>query len=136
MRKKIFLVISEEDTICPECGSTLCRRDKKLRIHNELPDCMFPYKHYGTEIIEDVVDEVVGSDDLGTEDYPCEGTMKHWKWWISRNEANINGQMRSMLHHLLDLDIEFLKSRESLLKELRERISPGWLSVVTSVLSR
>lgn len=30
MRKKIFLVISEEDTICPECGSPLCRRDRKL----------------------------------------------------------------------------------------------------------
>ena len=57
---------------------------------------MIPYKHYGSDIIEDVVDEVVGSDDLGTEDYPCEGTMKHWKWWISQNEANIGGQMRSL----------------------------------------
>lgn len=91
---------------------------------------MIPYKHYGSEIIEDVVDGVVGSDDIGTENYPCEASMKHWKWWISRNEANINGQMRSMLHHLLDLDMEFLRFRESLLKGLRERISPGWLSVV------
>ena len=156
MRKKIFLVISEEDAICPECQSPLCRRDRKLRVykeaggkkswfainrlkctneecrrlHHELPDCMFPYKHYGTEIIEDVVDEVVGSDDLGLEDYPCEGTMKHWKWWFSRNKVNIDGQMKSMLQHLLDLDREFLKSRDSLLEGLRERISPGWLSVV------
>lgn len=91
---------------------------------------MIPYKHYGSEIIEDVVDGVVGPDDIGTENYPCEASMKHWKWWISRNEANINGQMRSMLHHLLDLDMEFLRFRESLLKGLRERISPGWLSVV------
>ena len=156
-KEKIFLVISEEDTICPECGSPLCRRDRKLRVHkeaggkkswfainrlqctnekcrrlhNELPDCMIPYKHYGSDIIEDVVDEVVGSDDLGTEDYPCEGIMKHWKWWISQNEANIGGQMRSMLHHLMDFDIKFLKSSDSLLKELKGRISPGWLSVVT-----
>lgn len=36
---------------------------------------MIPYKHYGSDIIEDVVDEVVGCDDLGTEDYPCESTM-------------------------------------------------------------
>ena len=35
MRKKIFLVISEEDTICPECGCPLCRRDRKLRVHKE-----------------------------------------------------------------------------------------------------
>ena len=139
------------------CGSPLCKRDRKRRVHkeaggktswfsinrlkcsnercnrlhNELPDCMIPYKHYGSEIIEDVLDDVQGSDDLDTENYPCEGTMNHWKWWLFRNEANINGQMKSMLQHLLDLDTEFLKSRESLLKELRERISPGWLSVVT-----
>ena len=74
---------------------------------------------------------MVGPDDLGIEDYPSEGTMKHWKWWFSRNEANINGQMKSMLHHLMDFDIKFLKSIESLLKELRERICPGWLRVVT-----
>lgn len=42
--------------------------------------------------------------------------------------------MRSMLHHLMDFDIKFLKSGESLLKELKERISPGWLSVVTRFL--
>lgn len=157
MRKMIFFVISEEDAICPECGSPLCRRDRKLRVHkeaggrkswfainrlrcsneqcgrlhNELPDCMIPYKHYGAGIIEDVVDEVVGPDDPETEDYPCEATMKHWKWWLSRNEANINGQMRSMAQRLLDLDIGFLKSSESLLEELRRRISPGWLPVVT-----
>ena len=38
--------------------------------------------------------------------------------------------MRSMLHHLMDFDIKFLKSSDSLLKELKGRISPGWLSVV------
>lgn len=156
MRKMIFLVISEEDTICPECGSPLRKRDKKRRVHkeaggvknwfiinrlkcinkkcgrlhNELPDCIVPYKHYGADIVEDVIDEVVGPDDPGMEDHPCEETMKHWKWWMSRNEANIDGQMRSMLHHLLDLNTEFLRSGESLLKGLRERISPGWLGAV------
>ena len=48
---------------------------------------MFPYKHYGTEIIEDVVDEVVGPDDLETENYPCEATMKHWKWQSQWGQA-------------------------------------------------
>ena len=120
---------------CDSCWLAINRlkytNEKCPRLHNELPDCMISYKHYDPDIIEDVVDEVVGSDDLGTEDYPCEGTMKHWKWWISQNEANIGGQMRSMLHHLMDFDIKFLKSSDSLLKELKGRISPGWLSVVT-----
>lgn len=155
-KRRIFLVISEEDSVCPVCGSPLCRRDKKRRIykeaggkvswfiinrlrctndncrklHSELPDCIVPYKHYGAEIVEDVIEEVVTSDDIETEDYPCEGTMNHWKWWMSHNEQNINGQMKSMLHRLLDLNVEFLGSRESLLEGLRERISPGWLSAV------
>ena len=92
---------------------------------------MIPYKHYGSDIIEDVVDEVIGADDPGTENYPCEATMKHWKWWMLHNEANINGQMRSMLHHLMDFDIKFLKSGESLLKELKEQIR-----VITYLLGR
>lgn len=99
------MVISEEDAICPMCGSPLCKRDKRMRVHktaggkkswyiinrlkctnkkcgklhNELSDCMVPYKHYGTQLIEDVVDEAVGPDDLETENYPCEATMSHWK---------------------------------------------------------
>ena len=85
---------------CDSCWLAINRlkytNEKCPRLHNELPDCMISYKHYDPDIIEDVVDEVVGSDDLGTEDYPCEGTMKHWKWWISQNEANIGGQMRSL----------------------------------------
>ena len=56
--------------------------------------------------------------------------MKHWKWWMSQNEANINGRIKSMLHHLLYLDTGFLKSGESLLKKLKEKISSGWLFVV------
>ena len=108
-----------------------CKNKKCGKLHNELPDFMIPYKHYGSQIIEDVVEEVVGPDDLETENYPCEATMNHWKWWMLHNDKNINGQMKSMVHHLLDLNTEFLKSRESLLKGLRKRINPGWLSVVT-----
>lgn len=67
---------------------------------------MIPYKHYGTQIIEDVVDDVLDPDDPGTENYPREGTMKHWKWWMLQNKAHINGQMKSMLQHLMDLDIK------------------------------
>ena len=79
-----------------------CTDDKCKKLHNELPDCMFPYKHYDCGLIEDVVEGVISEEDLETEDYPCEGTIKHWKWWM-------------------------VKTRESLLEGLKERISPGWL---------
>ena len=71
-RKKIFFVDSKEDCRCPCCGSELKYRDQMLRVHkvaggekewylvrrlkctndkcrklhNELPDCICPYKHY------------------------------------------------------------------------------------------
>ena len=41
-----------------------------IRLHYELPDCMFPYKHDGTQSVEDVVDEVVSSEDLEIEVIP------------------------------------------------------------------
>lgn len=153
MRKKIFLITSKEECICPCCGGRLKYRDHRLRVHktaggrkewyrirrlkctddkcrklhNELPDCMFPYKHYDAGLIEDVVEGVVSGDDLEIENYPCEGTIKHWKWWMKMNEQNIEGQIRSVAHRFLDLDGRFLKAAGSLLEELKKRISPGWL---------
>lgn len=53
---------------CP-CGSH----------HHELPDCLYPYKHYQVEVIENVLDEVSTPADLTSENYPCEGTMTRWK---------------------------------------------------------
>ncbi len=153
--KKIFLITSKEECICPCCGGSLKYRDRRLRIHkmaggikewhlirrlkctnaacgklhNELPDIMFPYKHYDAGLIEDVVDEAVSEDDLETEDYPCEGTINHWKWWAQMNEKNMEGQIRLAAHRFLDFNDGFLKSRDSLLEDLRRRISPGWLKI-------
>ena len=104
-----------------------CSNDKCRRLHNELPDCLCPYKHYDAGLIEDVVEGVVSEADRETEDYPCEGTMKHWRWWFHKNRKNMEGQIREAAHRFLDLDGKFLKSRASLLDELKERISPGWL---------
>lgn len=160
MRKKIFLITSKEESICPYCGGRLkprdyrkrvhkvaggekewyrirrlkCTDDKCGRLHNELPDSMYPYKHYDCGLIEDVVEGVLSEEDLETEDYPCEGTIKHWKWWLEMNKENIEGQIRSAAHHFLDYEEEFLKSRESLLEGLRERISPGWLKAAAAFI--
>ncbi|WP_305085178.1 MULTISPECIES: DUF6431 domain-containing protein [Bacillota] len=159
-RVKIFLINSKEESICPCCGSPLkyrdsrrrvhkiaggdkewylirrlkCTGDKCGRLHNELPDCICPYKHYDAGLIEDVADGVVSEEDTETEDYPCEGTMKHWRWWLHMNEKNMEGQIRAAAHRFLDLDGKFLKSRVSLLEEMKERISPGWLKAVVRAI--
>lgn len=111
-----------------------CTGDKCGRLHNELPDCFCPYKHYDAGLIEDVADGVVSEEDTETEDSPCEGTMKHWRWWIRMNEKNMEGQIREAAHWFLDLDGKFLKSSASLLEKLKERISPGWLKAAARAI--
>lgn len=60
--------------------------------------------------------------------------MKHWRWWLHRNEKNIEGQIREAAHRFLDLGGKFLKSRASLLEEMKERISPGWLKAASRAI--
>lgn len=159
-RLRIFLINSKEESICPCCGSPLTYRDSRKRVHtiagggkewyllrrlkcsngkcrrlhNELPDCICPYKHYDAGLIEDVADGVVSEEDTETEDYPCEGTMKHWRWWLRMNEKNMEGQLRLAVHRVLDLDGKLLKAGASLLEEMKGRISPGWLKVSARVI--
>lgn len=87
---------------CPDCGGDLKHYDKILRIvrtkarekhrvilrrlrcvrchriHRELPEFIFPYKHYDGRIIQAVLDGRITPETLGYEDYPCEMTMKRW----------------------------------------------------------
>lgn len=54
---------------CLHCGE----------IHRELPDYIFPYKQYETEIIHGVLEGFITCETIGYEDYPCEMTMIRWK---------------------------------------------------------
>lgn len=155
------MVISLETPVCPKCRKPLKLRDHKKRIHklaggkrewymiprmectNEecpcrihscIPDNLSPNKHYDAELIEDVIDGVITSDDAGTEDYPCADTMELWKEWAEKNKTNIDGQIRSIGYRLLDFGTEVLTSVASIIDELRQTISPGWLKVVTRVI--
>ena len=158
MRKSEFFIESEEVCICPECGAKLKYRDKVLRgqkqiggerkwyvinrmkctnkscgrLHRQLTDEMVKFKQYSAETIEDVLDEVISEED-GLE-YPCEKTMKLWRLWFYHNKAQIEGQIRSAGYRLLDFSDGFLKVRDSLLDELRVRISPGWLGMVCRLI--
>ena len=80
------------------------------------------------------MDGVVSEEDTETEDYPCEGTMKHWRWWMLMNEKNMEGQIRLAVHQYLDLNEKFLGFADSLLERLKERISPGWLKAAGRVI--
>lgn len=110
-----------------------CTGDGCGRIHRQLTDSMVPYKQYSGEVVEDVVDDVVTESDPVS--YPCEKTMNLWRWWYLVNHTQMEGQLRSAGYRHLDFGSEFLKSGVSLLDELKNRISPEWLMVVTRIFT-
>lgn len=158
MLKKIFLCVSNETiATCPCCGHPLAFRDYRIRVrkvhggdksyilirrlkcghcsklHNELPDIFSPYKHYTAEVIEDVVDDIVDSDNTATENYPCEATMKRWHDWINRNTLHIEGMLKSIGYRILGFSERLLKSGVSLLNELRNA-GAGWLGTINRII--
>lgn len=157
MRKPIFFVESRDVFYCPECGATLLHRDFKPRVmkfeggqksfirmerlkcssceklHNALPDCLTPYKHYRTEIISGVIDEVITPDDLDDENYPCETTMNRWHHWKMANHLRIDGYLKSIAYRSLGFSAELLKSELSLLDELRKSCG-NWLETILRII--
>ena len=111
-----------------------CTNDNCRKLHNALPDVLVPHKHYESQLIEAVVDGVVTEEYLETEDYPCETTMMRWREWYRHNKAAAEGQLRQAADRFLDLTDAFLRSTESLLEGIRERIGIGWLSVVLKII--
>lgn len=48
-------------------------------IRRYLPDYIYPYKQYESEIIVGVIEGLITCETFGYEDYPCEMTMIRWK---------------------------------------------------------
>lgn len=96
-------VVNRNKSVCPLCGEELHKKGWVRRIvrtkqgekyfvklrrlfcnsckkyHRELPDFLYPYKHYESEIINGVMERLITSNTLEFEDYPCEMTMTRWK---------------------------------------------------------
>lgn len=154
-----FYIKSDEVCICPECKSVLKYRDKVLRyqkliggerklyminrlqctkegcrkLHRQLTDGMIKFKQYAAEVIEDVIDGVISEED-GLKN-PCDGSMKHWRWWFLYNEEQMEGYLRSASCRLHGFDTGLVKHMGSLLEEIRENISPGWLGKVCRIVN-
>lgn len=153
----MFLVESSVTKhICPFCQGTLAYRDKRIRIcrkegghkellmirrfrcknchsyHNELPDCLVPYKHYGTEIISGSLDGIITPEDADSEDYPSPQTMQHWCLWLQVNLTNIERCLRS-ISSSFQLDQSILFSQGSLLEAIRKQY-PDWLEILLSLI--
>lgn len=101
-------MISDNQSICPKCGGQLKYYDhvqrlvrtkfgnkkwvaiRRLRcckchaVHRELPDFIFPYKQYESDIIIGVLEGLITCETLEFEDYPCEMTMIRWRLFPPR----------------------------------------------------
>lgn len=95
-------MIDVNTTNCPKCGGNLKYYDKVKRtvlgkkrikkyvyvrrfrcmncksVHREIPNVIFPYKHYDAEIIIGFIDGLITCKTLDFEDNPCELTMIRW----------------------------------------------------------
>ena len=94
-----------------------------------LPDFMVMFKHYSAEVISGVLDGIVQTDDVDSEDRPCEDTMKRWHHWFLANELRIDGILKSVGCRDLGFDEALLRSGISLLGRLRQT-SVRWLETI------
>lgn len=91
--------------------------------HNELPDCLVPYKHYETEVISGVLDKIITPEDLDSEDYPSFGTMLRWFQWFQENLQRIEGYLRTIGYQIFKNEEQILFSSRSLLNEIRKSVN-------------
>ena len=101
--------------------------------HNELPDCLTPYKHYETEVISGVLDEIVTPEDVDSEAYPSIQTMQRWLLWLQINLANIEGCLRNIGDSVLRLGEGILFSKVSLLEVIRKKYQ-DWLEIILRLI--
>ena len=101
--------------------------------HNELPDCLVPYKHYEAEVIAGVLDEVILPADLDSEDYPSFNTMLRWLQWFRENLQRIEGYLRTVGYQILHLGEELLFTSGLLLNEIRNR-HQNWLELILRLI--
>ncbi len=109
------------------------RCTKCHRLHNELPDCLVPYKHYDAEVISGVIDGVVTCEDKDSEDYPSVITILRWLRWFQLNLANIEGYLRNAVYSIFGLEQELLYSKGSLLETIRSKYT-DWLERILRVI--
>lgn len=95
-----------------------------------LPIGFTPNKHYGTGVIEDVLDEKMIPDDYVSEAYPCAQTMRNWLMWFQNNLTYIEAMFRSIMNRLLGYSDEILISGISVVSWAHRTDPTMWLGVI------
>lgn len=133
-------VISGENIPCPCCGGCLTLKDFRLRkihwpngdiefilirvlycahcnkSHRELPDCLLPYKHYASKVIEVAIDG--DTINCAVED----STIYRWREWFCRAAAYINAVLTACWAAFEKIPLSALNPLE-----LMKKSGSGWL---------
>lgn len=153
----LILVESKCESFCPQCGMELTYRDSRKRIkkeeggnnrfliirrlrcdqchrlHNELPDCVVPHKHYSTDVISGVLDEVIHPDDAECEMYPCETTMNRWKHWMMANQDFINRCLACRNPLISEITKNCQEQKKTVFSKIREKYR-NWLEMILRII--
>ncbi len=95
-----------------------------------LPIGFTPNKHYGTGVIEDVLDGKMLPDDDVSEAYPCTQTMLNWLMWFQNNLRYIESMLRSIMNRFLGYSDEILSSDISAINWAHQKDSSMWLGLL------
>lgn len=102
-------------------------------VETALPEQLTPHKHYASEVIENVIDEVCTPSTIQTLEYPCERTMQKWIGEFNSKRTQIEGYLRSIGNEVTSTGTKLLEAGSSLLDKLRIE-GAGWLSAVNRVI--
>ena len=108
---------------CPSCDI----------LHNELPDCLSPYKQYATEVIEGALEGIVTPFDEESEDYPSTDSIKRWKSWLYDIRRLLLVTIRTRWSLIPDNILKLVLSNSSLLN-FREELHYNWLHLLLKLL--
>ena len=152
-----FCESNEPEPVCPICGCRLKHYDYRSRnmkleggsvkiikirrlycpscdiLHNELPDCLSPYKQYATEVIEGALEGIVTPFDEESEDYPSTDSIKRWKSWLYDIQRLLLVTIRTRWSLIPDNILKLVLSN-SLLLNFREELHYNWLHLLLKLL--
>ena len=148
--RKYHEIVSAEETRCPFCSGILKYRNSKPRrtldelsnitiyllrrfwcdgcrhLHTEIPDFIQPYRHYGSSVIQDVLDG--GGDACAADD----STIRRWRNDFKEAEADIEQRLKS-IYAIGTGSHAPLTTRKKTLGSLM-KAEPHWLLFVMKLL--
>ena len=137
---------------CPKCGKLMKFRDTCNRhglssdtvcqwyilrrfkcedcnnIHREIPDFLFPYKHYEADVIQAAIDG--NTDDI----YADESTIRHWRKQWQTQEPRIRLILIALLAQAYNETIKLVGNHSDIILSIRQQHS-RWLAFVVKLLT-